>query len=199
MRLDVTVGDASNGYEAVASQYIAGRGTRFSPGAAEVRAWARGLQPGGAVLDLGCGPGAPISQALVDDGFAVYGVNASPSMIAAFRARFPGAPSECSSVEASRLFDRTFDAVVAWGLLFLLTAEAQALVIGKVASALRPGGRFLFTAPRHACEWPDTQTGQTSRSLGVDAYRALLEAHGLALVGEEDDEGCNHYYSVRRT
>jgi 2-polyprenyl-3-methyl-5-hydroxy-6-metoxy-1,4-benzoquinol methylase len=50
---------------------------------------------GAIVLDLGCGSGVPISQAIADEGLTVYGVDASPSMIAAFRAWFPEAAAEC--------------------------------------------------------------------------------------------------------
>jgi cyclopropane fatty-acyl-phospholipid synthase-like methyltransferase len=49
------------------------------------------LPPGGAVLDLGCGHGAPISQALTEDGFVAFGVDVAPSMVAAFQERLPGA------------------------------------------------------------------------------------------------------------
>ena len=140
----------------------------------------------------------PITQALLEDGLRVYGVDASPRMIAAFRARFPGVPVECASVEASRFFDRTFDAAVAWGLVFLLDPAAQARLVHKVAGALGPGGRFLFTAPRQACTWPDAQTGRTSRSLGVVGYERLLAAERLVLVGTTTDEGGNHYYAARK-
>jgi hypothetical protein len=37
-------------------------------------------------------------------------------------------------------------------------------------------------------------TGQRSESLGAPAYRRLLEAGGLVLSGETEDEGANHYY-----
>ena len=93
--------DRSNGYEAVSEEFISSR-TRSDVGAAAVRQWAKALPPGGDVLDLGCGHGAPISEALVDEGLNIYGVDASPSMIAAFHARFPHAPVEISAVEDSR-------------------------------------------------------------------------------------------------
>jgi 2-polyprenyl-3-methyl-5-hydroxy-6-metoxy-1,4-benzoquinol methylase len=174
------------------------RRTGSSVGVATVREWAKPLPPGTAVLDLGCGHGLPISQALVDEGFTVYGVDASPSMIAAFRARFPHARAECSAVEDSQFFGRTFDGVVAWGLIFLLAADAQAKLIHKVSTALKPGGRFLFTSPHQVCQWPDNLTRQNSVSLGSDAYRQTLEAAGLILVYEAEDEGQNHYYFVRK-
>ncbi len=190
--------DRSNGYEAAAKAYIAGRGTGGTVGAGVVRQWAEELPPGGSVLDLGCGTGVPISQVLIDRGLLVYGVDASASMIAAFRARFPGAPAEWNTVEDSTFFSRTFDGVVAWGLIFLLPPPAQALLIHKVASVLDRGGRFLFTSPQPACEWLDGMTDLPSISLGADRYAALLQAEGLALVGHRRDEGDNFYYLTEK-
>jgi hypothetical protein len=37
-------------------------------------------------------------------------------------------------------------------------------------------------------------TGLPSISLGHDAYEQELAAHGLALVGDDEDEGGNYYY-----
>ena len=186
--------DPSNGYEAVAEAYIAGRGSGGTVGVAEVRQWAQTLPPGASVLDLGCGNGVPISQVLLDSGLIVYGVDASAKMIAAFRARFPTLLAECSPVEVSSFFGRTFDGVVAWGLMFLLAPASQELVIRKAASVLSSGGRFLFTSPRQVTEWEDGMTGQLSVSLGAERYTQLLQAAGLTLVGEREDMGQNHYY-----
>jgi SAM-dependent methyltransferase len=194
--------DASNGYEGIASIYIAGRGNRpligDAIGAATVRAWAQAFPPGATVLDLGSGPGEPSTRILREAGLATYAVDASSTMVAAFRERFPGVPIEQNTVEASEFFDRTFDGVLAWGLLFLLTPAAQALVIEKVAGALNPGGRFLFTAPKEPLEWLDAMTGRQSQSLGAQTYEQLLRDAGLTWVAEALDEGENHYYFVER-
>lgn len=194
--------DGSNGYEGIASMYIAGRGTRplvgDAIGAAIVRAWAQDFPPGATVLDLGSGPGDPSTRILQDAGLACYAVDASSAMVAAFRERFPGVPIEHDTVEASGFFDRTFDGVLAWGLLFLLKPVAQAVVIEKVAGALNPGGRFLFTAPKEPFEWLDAMTGRPSQSLGAPAYERLLRDAGLTWVAEAEDEGGNHYYFIER-
>ncbi|HEX5437791.1 MAG TPA: class I SAM-dependent methyltransferase [Gemmatimonadaceae bacterium] len=194
--------DASNGYEAIAAEFLARRGAfntrNTAVGVSTVRAWATTVQSGGAVLDLGCGPGDPITRVLVDAGLAVYGVDASPRMVAEFRARFPGIPVECNSVERSAFFGREFAGVIAWGLLFLLQPDIQAQLIGKVAHVLARGGRLLFTAPCQACDWRDSMTGLPSESLGAEAYRRLLETAGLVLLDETDDEGENHYYMARK-
>lgn len=185
--------DRSNGYEEAADEFVARR-TASSIGTATVRDWARTLPVGATVLDLGCGTGLPISATLVEEGANVFGVDASPSMIATFRARFPNAPADCSAVEDSDFFSRSFDAVVAWGLMFLLTPDVQRHLIARVATVLKPGGKFLFTSPSEACQWPDNLTGRTSVSLGAEEYRRAAGAAGLQLEHETDDEGQNHYY-----
>jgi len=185
--------DGSNGYEPVADRFMSCR-SQSRVGVDTVREWAKSLPRGAVVLDLGCGNGRPVCQVFVDEGFTVYGLDGSASMIAAFRAQFPGAQAECSRIEDSDFFDRTFDGVVAWGLIFLLTPEAQSLLIRKVSKVLNSGGKFLFTSPRRACEWSDALTRRTSVSLGLEAYHRILIAEGLKPVGERRDEGDNHYY-----
>lgn len=200
--MGTAVEDGSNGYEAVADIYIAGRGTRSrtgdSIGAEVVKAWAAAFPPGASVLDLGSGPGEPSTRILREAGLTSYAVEASPTMAAAFRVRFPEVPLEQNTVEDSRFFNRRFEGVLAWGLLFLLDAAAQAQVIHKVAHALTPRGRFLFTAPREPLEWLDSMTGRQSQSLGAHAYERLLRDAGLAWVADALDEGGNHYYFVEK-
>ncbi len=194
--------DASNGYEGVADIFIARRGTRPAVGdaigATTVRAWAEAFPPGATVLDIGSGPGEPSTRVLRDAGLTTYAIDASPKMVAAFRERFPGVQIECNTVEASDFFGRQFDGVIAWGLLFLLEPAAQAQVLSKVGRALRPGGRFLFTAQKHPLEWLDAMTGRRSQSLGAKEYERLLRDAGMVWVGEAEDEGENHYYFVEK-
>jgi 2-polyprenyl-3-methyl-5-hydroxy-6-metoxy-1,4-benzoquinol methylase len=121
--------DKSNGYERIAAEFLSRRGNAATRskgiGAKHVGEWARTLPPGAAVIDLGCGPGFPITDVLVTEGLDVYAVDASPSFVEAFRRNLPAIPVACEAVQDSRFFDRTFDGVVAWGLMFLLTAEDQ--------------------------------------------------------------------------
>ena len=182
--------DRSNGYENLADTFIRTRNPQI--GAATVQEWSKTLPPKSAVLDLGCGSGIPVSSVLNREGFVLYGIDASAKMIAGYHEQFPNAQTECSAAEESQFFHRTFDGIVAWGLIFLLSVPNQATVITKVAQALNPGGRFLFTAPREATEWSDAITGLPSISLGREGYKQLLHAQGLVLVSERTDEGDNH-------
>jgi SAM-dependent methyltransferase len=193
MAMSQETDDRSNGYDAIADDLIAER-DRSDVGASTVRTWARSLPVGGSILDLGCGHGVPISAALMDDGFIVYGVDASPNLMAAFRGRFPQANVACEAAEDSTFFGRTFDGIIAVGLMFLLPAEAQRKLIHRVALALKPRARFLFTAPTQCVMWADMLTGRQSLSLGDETYKAILLEAGLFLVDQYVDEGRNHYY-----
>ncbi len=187
--------DKSNGYEANAATFIRCRSKGINGvGAPSVRHWARSLPPNATVLDIGCGVGLPISKALVDEGLTVYGIDASPSMIQIFQQNLPNIPVACEAAEDSSYFNRQFDAIIAWGLLFLLPAETQEVVIQKMANALYAGGKLLFTAPFQEMKWEDAITAIESVSLGAERYKALLVASGLSLIEEFEDEGENHYY-----
>lgn len=186
--------DRSEGWDGVAEQFMT---ARSGIGTSLVRSWARDhLPPSATVVDVGCGSGVPIAQALVEAGFAVFGIDASPILMAAFRCRFPDAPSACEAAQDSAFFHRRFDAAVSIGLLFLLSADDQRKLLGRVADALAPGGRFLFSAPRERCEWIDMLTGWRSMSLGEQTYQRLLETSGLHLVGCRVDEGGNNYFDA---
>jgi SAM-dependent methyltransferase len=185
--------DPSNGWEAIAGRFAA---IRSDVGADVVRRWAAELPAGGSVVDIGCGTGRPIAVTLAGAGLAVSGIDPSPTLLAAFRHTLPGAPAACETAEDSGYFGRRFDGAVAIGLLFLLPPDTQAAVIARVAGALRPGGRFLFSAPRIACRWSDTLTGRESQSLGEAEYRVLLAKAGLRLTGGCEDGGGNHYFAA---
>ncbi|MGV8929546.1 MAG: class I SAM-dependent methyltransferase [Brevundimonas sp.] len=188
--------DQSRGWDAIAQEFIA---ARSDVGTGIIRQWAGWLPAGGAVVDVGCGTGAPVAATLMAEGLTVFGIDASAALVAEFRRRFPLALVACEPAETSGLFHRTFDGAVAIGLLFLLPAADQQRVIGRVARALEPGGRFLFSAPRQACEWKDSLTGRPSLSLGAAAYRRALEQVGMRLTAQEVDEGGNHYFDAVRT
>ncbi len=187
--------DPSNGYEAVAGEFMA---TRSTSGRALVRDWAATLPRGGAIVDVGAGSGEPLTSALVEAGLKVFAIDASPTMAAAFRRRFPGVEIACEPAESSRFFDRTFSAALAVGVIFLLPAEAQQELIRRMARALQPGGGMLFSAPRQVCAWNDLLTGRPSSSLGAEAYARLLNECGLEIVAEPADEGGSQYYEARK-
>jgi SAM-dependent methyltransferase len=192
--------DLSNGYESVSEEFLARRGnsrTRsIAIGVKEVRKWAKTLPRGSSVIDLGCGPGFPITVVLVEEGLQVFGMDAAPSFVAAFQRNLPDIPVVCESVLESRCFDRTFDAVLSIGMMFLLKAEEQHRLIRRFAEILAPGGRLLFTSSAKPAVWNDVMTGVESVSLGADEYKKLLGTAGISVVEEYEDIGENHYFDA---
>jgi 2-polyprenyl-3-methyl-5-hydroxy-6-metoxy-1,4-benzoquinol methylase len=191
--------DRSNGYETVAAEFLAGRGSAARSagiGVKTVRGWARTLPREAAVIDLGCGSGYPITEVLVAEGLNVYAIDAAPSFVQAFQRNFPNTPVVCEAVEDSAFFGRTFDGVVAWGLIFLLSPEKQRGLLQKIADILESAGRLLFTSCAEPLVWNDAMTGLESRSLGAQEYRRQLTAVGLSVTSEYEDEGRNHYFDA---
>jgi SAM-dependent methyltransferase len=187
--------DYSNGYEENAEEFMRRRSPHI--GQSVVCDWARSFAPGTQILELGCGDGV-ITEVLVNAGFAVSAVDASPTLLRAIGQRFPAVHIQCAAAEQSDFFGRTFDAAVAVGLLFLLGEEAQRIILRKVGKALRPGGRFLFTAPWQVCCWTDELTRLPSRSLGAAVYEEVLLEAGFEVSRGVTDEGENHYFFAEK-
>ena len=190
--------DQSTGYEGVSEHFLASRGRTPSIGIGvkEVRAWARTISPKCSVIDLGCGPGFPLTAVLVEEGLGVFGLDGAPTFVSAFRRNLPSIPILCEAVQDSRMFDRHFDAALAWGLIFLLNVEEQHRLIQRFSEILVPGGRLLFTSPAKPATWIDVMTDLESVSLGSQKYRELLDTAGLTVSGEYEDEGENHYFEA---
>ena len=181
-------------YDRIADWYA--RTRSLTVGLPELDALAGELPPGAAVLDLGCGTGIPLTQRLAEHGFRVTALDSSDEMVRRVRAALPGVPVRCERAEAAHVAAGSFDAVVAWGVLFHLSAADQGALIDRVASWLRPGGRFLFTSGDAEGERTGTMDGVAFRyvSLGVDGYRRRLERAGLRLVRHGEDAAGNAVY-----
>lgn len=102
-------------------------------------------RPGEAILDLGCGDGV-LTKQIADRGCKVVGLDSSPDFVAAAR-RLGLEVVEGNAVAMA--FERRFDAVFSNAALHWIK-DADA-VIGRVARALRPGGRFVAEMGGHGC------------------------------------------------
>ncbi|MES2826684.1 MAG: class I SAM-dependent methyltransferase [Bacteroidota bacterium] len=188
--------DLSNGYQRIAETFIAARGVHSAGvGTDQIRVWAQMLAKEAKVLDVGCGTGIPLTAVLMQEGLQVFAIDASATLIDAFKANFPTAQVACAAAEESDFFGKKFNGILSWGMIFLLSEENQLVVLEKMAKALLPGGKLLFTAPKQQVEWMDVLTGELSRSLGKETYVQLLSQFGLQLTETFEDDGGNHYFS----
>lgn len=187
--------DFSNGYEKIAPEFISVRNK--SLGVSIFREWSNSLDTPSKVLDIGCGDGIPVTRTIIEPGHSVFAIDASKSMVNAFKGNFPDVPVKCESVEDSDFFDQEYDGVVAIGVIFLLKKPKQLAMIRKVGEILRPGGQFLFSAPTQIGKWNDILTGEESISLGKDRYVEALLSSSLQFVRTVLD-GSNNYYIAKK-
>ena len=167
-------------------------------GVLQVTEWAKALNVCSKVLDIGCGNGIPVTQAVHGQGHTIFAIDSSMSMIHAFKQQFPNVTAKCEAVEHSDFFGETYDGVIAIGIMFLLEESEQLAMIERVSDILLPGGQFLFSAPIESGKWNDFMTEQESLSLGIDAYEQALSLSGMQLLNCFSDEGDNNYYSAMR-
>jgi SAM-dependent methyltransferase len=131
-------------YDSIADWYPTERSRTF--GVAEVLAIAALLPAQSRILDIGCGNGVPISEALVNAGHRVVGLDSSAGMLERFRINLAGTPIVRGDARCCPFEDGCFDAAVSWGMIFHLPPDGQDAVFASVSRALKPGAPFLFTA-----------------------------------------------------
>jgi ubiquinone/menaquinone biosynthesis C-methylase UbiE len=107
------------------------------------------LQPGESVLDVGCGTGtlAIAAKRRVGSTGSVYGIDASPAMIARATKKAKRARAEVTfelGLAESLVFpDGRFDVVLSTVMLHHLPRKAREQGVSEMRRVLKPGGRLL--------------------------------------------------------
>ena len=130
-------------------------------------------QPGENILDLGCGDGQ-LTQRIAATGATVTGVDSSPAMVAASRAR--GIAAEEASAESLPFANGTFDVIFSNAALHWV--HGQDAMMAEVRRVLKPGGRFVAEMGGHG----------NIAAIRV-AFMAVLARHGHA----DREDGVNYY------
>ena len=187
-------------YDSIADWYQTDRSRTF--GVAEALAIATLLPAHSRILDVGCGNGVPITEALVNAGHRVVGLDSSAGMLARFRANLPGTPIVRGDARCLPFADGSLDAAISWGMIFHLPPTGQAAVFASVSRALKPGAPFLFTGTEidgvGDTGVTGTMSGVTFHYYAVPGYQNLMDAHGLVLEAIHDDPGVSTYYLTRK-
>lgn len=138
------------------------------------------LPAGGSILDVGCGAGEPVARYFVERGYAVTGIDSSPSLIALARDRFPAHEWIAADM---RLMDlgRRFDGLIAWHSFFHLSPDDQRGMFARFAAHAKPGAPLMFTSGHEHGESVGEWMGEPlyHGSLGPAEYRSLLKASGF--------------------
>lgn len=144
------------------------------------------------ILDLGCGPGEPLARRLCERGCRVTGVDASPEMIALFRARLPSAETHVADMRGLALGER-FDGILAWDGFFHLTRADQRRMFPVFRAHAAPGAMLMFTSgPRDGTAIGSLEGEPLHHaSLDPEEYRALVAANGFTVVAHvAEDPDC---------
>jgi len=172
----------ARGYDAIADVYLDRLG-QSSVRAAKLAEIVARLAVGARVLDLGCGAGIPVAEDLARRGFDVTGVDASPEQIGRARRNAPQAQFILADMASVDFASGAFDAVFAfYSIIHLPRAEHEPL-IGKIATWLRPGGRFLASFGTAEGDWRGEWLG-TTMAFSHNAPQAtirMVENAGLHL------------------
>lgn len=168
---------------------------------------ALGLQPGMRVLDLACGWGRT-SIELARRGYRVTALDLSPELLMLGRARAANAGLVLEFIEttARNLPEiGPFDAVCAFYDDCLLSYEDESdnrAAIGRVAGALRPGGRLLFGTTDCPSELPPFQ--RTARQTDDELVEESITFDSATRIGVSErlhrlaDGRVERYRRVRR-
>lgn len=189
-------------YDLIADWYRSDRSR--SIGVKEALAAVASLPRGSRILDVGCGNGWPITDALVTAGYRLVGLDSSQGMLERFRRNLPSTPAVRADSRACPFLDDAFDAAVSWGMLFHLEPRDQSTTFAAVSRVLKAGAPFLFTAaeiPEAPGDHPGitgTMNGVTFRYYAVQDYRTLIARHGFELENVFDDPGVSTYYFARK-
>lgn len=136
-----------------------------------------GVQPGDRVVDIGCGPGTAVREA-VRRGATAVGVDPAPVMLRVGRlaTRGRGVDWRVGAAEELPVGDREADVV--WSIATVHHWHDVARGLAEVRRVLRPGGRVVAIERRRR---PGT-TGHASHGWTDDQAAAFAEALG--------DHGC---------
>lgn len=135
------------------------------------------------LLDLGCGPGAPITTYLADRGLAITGVDGAAAMVDLFAATLPNARAVHADMRTLDLGER-FDGILAWDSFFHLSPDAQRAMFAIFAAHAAPNAALMFTSgPTVGEVWGHAAGAPVYHaSLGPEENQTLLEKHGFKVI-----------------
>ena len=161
------------------------------------------IEPGDAVLDVGCGPGnftRPFARAAGEQG-RVVGLDASRTMLAQ-AAREDGSELYVRADAADLPFrDGSFDAVCCFAALYLIEEPLRA--VAEIARVLGPGGRVALLSSVNRGLLPASLTDVVVRGLtgvrifGREELTDALAEHGLVEIRQRVT-GLAQFVSARR-
>jgi SAM-dependent methyltransferase len=142
------------------------------------------------ILELGCGPGIPITRMLLDHGAQVVANDISSRQLDLARARCPQATFVLGDMMTALTFEpASLDGVVSFFTIFHLPRAEQRGMFARIHAWLKPGGMFVFNLATDVDEeeiyGEMLGHGMFWSSYGVGESMAMVEDVGLVVVEAE--------------
>src|SRR5262249_1491306 len=135
----------ADGYDQIAQRYLAWSALAPSPERMRYLGRLLDLLPAGAeVLELGCGAGVPVTQALAERGH-VTGVDISAEQLALAERFVPDAALIHADMTTLEFPVSSFDAIVSFYTLIHVPRDEHAGMFRRIAGWLRSGGLLFVT------------------------------------------------------
>jgi ubiquinone/menaquinone biosynthesis C-methylase UbiE len=144
------------------------------------------LQPGEAVLDVGCGTGALALEAYKRVGATgrVCGIDPGPQQVARARSKAERASLpidfQIGVIEQLAFPDQSFDVVLSTLMMHHLPDDLKRLGLAEIARVLKPGGRLVIVDFKHAEEQQGQPAQLGASSLGLQDLPRLLKEAGFS-------------------
>ena len=129
----------------------------------------------GSALDLGCGSSGRILDLMLENGYAVAGLDISERMIELARRRDPQVTFHHADI-CQWEFPIEYDFISAWDSIWHIPLDEHERVLGKILKALTRGGVCIFTTGG-----VDTPSETRDSAMGVPMYHS---APGISRIME---------------
>jgi SAM-dependent methyltransferase len=143
------------------------------------------VQPGGSLLEIGCGSGARSTETLASR-FRLTGIDLSPRQIERARRRIPSASFSVGDVATVDLPPSAFAAIVAFYVMGHVASRDHAEVYARIATWLEPGGTFVANLPisggSDGIEDGYLGVRMFFASFGAEENLRLIQEAGLELI-----------------
>lgn len=140
------------------------------------------------ILELGCGPGVPVLNMLLDHGAQVTANDISARQIEMATARFPGAKFLASNMATLAFEAESFHGTVCFYTLFHLPRSQLRDMFAKIYGWMKSGGLFVFNLAvidEEEIHGEMMGYGMFWSSYGVHENCSILEQVGFELLEVE--------------
>ncbi|KFY48411.1 hypothetical protein V495_01367 [Pseudogymnoascus sp. VKM F-4514 (FW-929)] len=175
-------------YDHIAQWYLEWVSSDKSPRERYIKSLLDKLPLSPCILELGCGPGVPVLNMLLDHGAQVTANDISARQIEMATARCPGAKFLASNMATLAFEAESFHGTVCFYTLFHLPRSQLRDMFAKIYGWMKPGGLFVFNLAvidEEEIHGEMMGYGMFWSSYGVHENCSILEQVGFELLEVE--------------